>query len=330
MQTQSKAQEALSILQLNSLQSRIQVLEESRNQKLGLKKYDEAIENYFTNWDDCIRQGLVSIVFEAVGSKSTKIVPLQVALTFIDATMDIHDDIIDDSLKKKKAKTVYGKLGKTPSLLLGDLLLVKGFYLLHNVIEELPREKQALIMHTTNSFLSEVVKAHIAEANLKLKKWTMKPQEYFDILKQKAAEIEGRMKIAAILGGGTESEVYTLSEYGRSLGTLLAIRSEYTDLFDIGELSNRVKSECLPLHILFAIQKKPCQDEIFSLLSKSNLKKQDINDLLELVIQSKGFSDLNKQLKDMQETALQKLMKLKNNQGKESLRLIMTSILEDM
>jgi geranylgeranyl pyrophosphate synthase len=330
MQTQSKAQEALSILQLKSLQSRIQVLEESRRQKIGLKKYDEAIEKYLTNWDDCIRQGLVSIAFETVGGKSTKIVPLQVALTFIDATMDIHDDIIDDSLKKKKAKTFYGELGKTPSLLLGDLLLVKGFYLLHNVIEELPKEKQALIMHTTNSFLSEVVKAHIAEANLKSKKWTTKPQVYFDILKQKAAEIEGRMKIAAILGGGTESEVDALSEYGRSLGTLLAIRAEYTDLFDVVELSNRVKSECLPLHILFAIQKKTCREEIFSLLSKSNLRKQDISGLLELIGQSKGISDLNKQLKDMQEEAIHKLAKLKNNQEKESLRLIMISILEDM
>ena len=81
-----------------------------------------------------------------MGGQIENVLPLQVALAFIDVTMDIHDDIIDDSLSKKKKKTLYGKLGTGSVLLLGDDFLVKGFYNLYKAIENLPKERQLRIM----------------------------------------------------------------------------------------------------------------------------------------------------------------------------------------
>ena len=143
------------------------------------------------------------------------------------------------------------------------IFLVKGFYLLHQVIENLPKEKQSQIMDITNNFLAEVVKAHIAETDLQSRKWKVKPQTYLEILTQKAAEIEGRMKIAGIYGGASEKQIEALGKYGRNLGILLAVRAEYTDLFEPIEFSNRIKNECLPLHILYGLQKKGCKEKIF-------------------------------------------------------------------
>jgi heptaprenyl diphosphate synthase len=330
MSIQTEAQKALLLLNRESNKARTSVKEEFLSKKVGLKKYDDALKHYFSMWDDSIRQGLVSIAFQAVGSEPKAAVPLQIALTFIDATMDIHDDIIDESLKKKRAKTLYGRLGKTAALLLGDLMLVRGFNLLHSAIEDLSTEKQSAIMEITNNFLSEVVRAHVAEAELKPKKLRVNPYRYLDILQQKASEIEGRLMIAGICGGGTEKENAALGKFGRALGTLLAVRAEFTDLFDFVELSNRLKSECLPLQILFAIQKRTKREEIYSLLVKPNFEMKDMQNLLQILMQTNCLSKLNKELVEIQNQAISQLNHLRDSEAKNSLKLIVTSILEDM
>jgi octaprenyl-diphosphate synthase len=330
MSVQSDAEKTLTLFNQKSIKAHALVKQEIINQKIGLKKQDEVIEQYLSMWNDSIRQGIASIAFEVVGGKSEDVVPLQVALSFIDATMDIHDDVIDGSMKKKGTKTVYGRLGKASTLLIGDLFLVKGFFLLHKALENLPREKQSQIMDIANSFLTEVVKAHVAETDLQSKKWNVKPKEYLDILTQKAAEIEGRMKIAGIFGGANEKQIQALSKYGRNLGILLAVRSEYTDLFEPIELMNRVKNECLPLHILYGLQNKKYKETIFALLSKPNLTSKDSEELLQIIEKSGIFVTLNNQLKNLQKEALTSICALSNNKEKAHLKLIITSMLEDM
>ena len=109
MPVESDAEKVQSLFYQKSTQAHTVAKREILSQKIGLKKQDAAIAHYLSLWNDSIRQGIVSIAFEAVGGILENVVPLQVALSFIDATMDIHDDIIDDSKKKKGTKTMYGK-----------------------------------------------------------------------------------------------------------------------------------------------------------------------------------------------------------------------------
>jgi geranylgeranyl pyrophosphate synthase len=330
MPAKSDAEKAQALFYQKSIQAHTLAKQEILSQKVGLKKQDRAVAQYLSLWNDSIRQGIASIAFEAIGGKLENVVPLQVALSFIDVTMDIHDDIIDDSMKKKGTKTMYGKIGKASTLLIGDVFLVKGFHLLHRAIENLSKEQQSQIMDTVNSFLAEVVKAHITETDLQSKKWKVKPQVYLGILTQKAAEIEGRMKIAGIYGGANQKQIQALSKYGRILGILLAVRAEYTDLFEPIELSNRVKNECLPLHILYGLQKKAYKEKIFSLLSKSSPTQKDSEELLQILKETGTLASLKNQLKSLQKEAEDTLSQLPNNKEKEHLKLIITSMLEDM
>ena len=330
MSAESDAEKALALFYQKSINAHVLAKKEILSQRIGLKKQDEGIAQYLSIWNDSIRQGIALIAFEAVGGKPEKAMPLLVALSLIDATMDIHDDIIDDSTKKKGAKTMYGKLGKASTLLIGDIFLVKGFHLLHKAIENLSKEKQSQIMDITNNFLTEVVKAHIAETDLQPRKWKVNPQEYLEILTHKAAEIEGRMKIAGIYGGANEEQIEALGKYGRNLGVLLAVRAEYTDLFEPIELSNRIKNECLPLHIVFGLQKKGYKEKIFSLLSKSSITKRDSEDLLQILEETGTLASLKNQLESLQKEAAQTLSCLSNTKEIERLKLIITSMLEDM
>jgi geranylgeranyl diphosphate synthase type I len=273
---------------------------------------------------------MLAIACEAVGGNLEEVVPLQAALLFIDATMDIHDDIIDESVSKKNRKTVYGKLGKEATLLIGDALMVKGFSNLHSALEDLPKNRRLQIMNGVKDFLSEVVNAHISEASLKARKRKVKPETYLEVLTKKAADIEGRMKVGAICGGGSATEIKALSKYGRNFGVLLAVRSDFIDVFEPSELMHRIQHECLPLQVLYTLQSRKHRKRIQKILLKETLTKEDCNELVEIICETTEWLRLKQYLVNLEKEAQQVLNKLSNIQPKNELQLLAASMLEDM
>ncbi len=330
MTRSSLAQKALTILNQKSERAHTILRQIILEEKSGIEKTDKAIEYYISRWNDVSRPGMLAIACDAVAGNTADPVPLQVALSFIDVTMDLHDDIIDESVAKKNVRTIYGKLGKETALLLGDKFMTKGFYYLHKAVENLPKDLQMSIVEESQDFLTEVVSAHIFEAKLKARKWSVMPETYLEVLCGKAADIEGRMRIGAIYGGGSSKEIDALGKYGRNLGILLLVRAEYVDIFEPDELTNRTRNECLPLQILFALQKKGCVKKIRKLLSKESFDKNDSNELLDIIENTKTLKVLRSYLKDREKEALQALVNLSNEQTKQCLELIVTSTLEDL
>jgi geranylgeranyl pyrophosphate synthase len=330
MAQESKAEKALLLLNQKSEKALAVFQQLAIENIFGIGNIDKAIDQYLSRWKDSTRPGVLAMASEAVGGKLEDIVPLQVALSFIDVTMDIHDDIIDGSLSKKNIKTPYGKLGLEVTLLIGDEYITRSFYLLHQCISKLPNDRQELIMKIMNSFLAEVVNAHISEVQLKKVRWSAKPETYLRILTKKAAEIEGRMKIGAIYSGGSGEEIEAIGLYGRNLGILFAIRAEFTDLFEPDELSDRIKNGSLPLQLLYALQNKNYSTKIRAILSKDKISVNDSRELLQIIQETKTLPLLMKYLKKIEKEAIQALHKLKTEKQRYSLELVIASMLEDL
>ncbi|XHH10203.1 MAG: polyprenyl synthetase family protein [Candidatus Bathyarchaeia archaeon] len=298
--------------------------------KFTEEKINQTIEQYTSRWNDSTRPGTLALAFEAVGGKPDGAVPLQTALVLIDATMDIHDDIIDGSTAKKNVKTVFGRLGKEAALLLGDAFMVKGFSQLNKATEKMPKERKQLIVDAAQSFLHEVVDAHITEAQLKAKKWNVSPETYLQVLTRKAADIDGRMKIGAIYGGGSPKEVQVLSRLGRNLGVLLVIRAEYIDMFETDELSNRVKNECLPLPLLYAIQNKTAKGKIKKSLLKEKITQDDCNSVIEILDNTKEAQELKEYLTKIASEIKKLTESIKGIQARNDLNNLAASLLESL
>jgi len=330
MASESLTEKALKLLAEKSAKARAMAKQAILEEKTGIKKVDEAVEQYLSRWDDTTRPGMLALACEAIGGNPEDAVPLQAALLFIDATMDIHDDIIDESVAKKNRKTLYGKLGKEATLLLGDAFMVKGFNHLHKAIEHLPKDRSLQIIDEVNHFLSEVVEAHISEASLKEKKWRVKPETYLQVLTKKASDLEGRMKIGVIYGGGSAGNVQALGKFGRNIGVLLAVKSDFVDIFEPSELMHRIKYEVLPLQVLYALQSHKHGTRIREILQKARLSKVDCDELIETICATKEFISLNQLLDNLEKEAIQALNALSNSQIKKELQLLAASLTEDL
>ncbi len=236
---------------------------------------------------------LISLSCKAVGGKKQKTTSVGAALTLIAGAADIHDDIIDQSSVKYSEKTVYGKFGRDVALLAGDALLFLGLALLHRECESLSAEKRKVIVALISEALFEISEAEAKESHF-MKNHDVTPHEYYEIIRMKAVVSEIHCKIGAILGNANRVSVEALGNYGRTFGIASLVRDEFIDIYEYPELQNRMRNECLPLPLLYALQNVEVKKEVSKYIDKPNLTKREFSRIKKLVLGSEQVKFLKR------------------------------------
>lgn len=258
--------------------------EEILKEKIECKEVKEALKYFMTEyWQDLARPTLLSIACEAVGGSPDITTSIAVPMTLISGAIDIHDDIIDQSKRKRGKLTVYGKYGKDLALLVGDALLFKGLILLNKVANgDIQAGKMKTLVNIVKNMFFELGDAEALELEFR-RRFDITPEEYLHVVEKKAADVEAHTRIGAILGGGTEKEIEALGCYGRLLGIILILADDIEDLFDLDELKHRINNEYLPFPLFHALQNSKFKSQILQILSKKTLTKRDIQKISEIV-----------------------------------------------
>jgi geranylgeranyl pyrophosphate synthase len=290
------------------------------------KKLRQSLEYYAKNWDDTLHPGIIAIACEAVGGNVKESLSMQVPMLFLTAAIDIHDDVIDGSKIKNARQTVFGKFGKDLALLVGDGLLLKGMTLLYKNGRKLPTETMGVIILAIETAFTEAGDAHALEISFK-RKLDLNPKQYFQVIKKKASILEAHTRIGALVGKGTQNETKILSEYGRILGTLIALRDEFIDLFEPQELSDRMKNGCLPLPIIYAFRNLAAKEKIIKILSRPKISEKDTELIVDTVFKNKEVELLINTMKNMAERALQIVSDVHQSQ---TLKLLIKASIEDI
>lgn len=262
------------------------VLEE----EIECKEAREALRYFITEyWHDVARPALLSLACEAVGGDPNITTPIAIPMTLISGAIDIHDDIIDQSKIKGSRPTVLGKFGKDIALLVGDALLFKGFTLLYEAVEkEIPGEKVAVVVDIIKNTFFELGDAEALELQFR-GRMDVTPEQYLRVVRKKAADVQAHTRISAILGGGSKEEIEALSKYGRLLGMLIILRDDLIDMIDIREARHRIKKECLPLPLLYALQDSKARLEIGPILQRKKLTKSIVGKIVKKTYEAQGF-----------------------------------------
>lgn len=259
-------------------------------EKIECKEVQEALEYFMTKcWQDLARPTLLSLGCEAVGGNPEATTSIAVALSLISGGIDIHDDVIDQSKTKRSVATVFGKFGKDIALLVGDALMFKGLTFLHKALKDnVSAEKATLIIDVVNGMFFELGDAEALELQLR-GRVDITPEEYLQIVRKKAADVEAHTRISAIIGGGSRKEVEALANYGRLLGMILILRDDLLDVDDLKEFSHRINKECLPLPVIYALQSAQDKAKIVPVLQKKRKTREDAKAVRQITINTKGL-----------------------------------------
>jgi geranylgeranyl diphosphate synthase type II len=248
-------------------------------------------------WYDVVHPALLSLTNEAVGGTANATTHVGAAMVLLAGAADVHDDIIDQSTIKDSKLTVFGKFGKDIAILTGDILLFEGLTILDKACEAFPEDQRKAILELTKRAFFEISSAEAKETKLRAR-IDASPIEYLNLIRAKASVAEAHARIGAIIGGATLEEIERLGHYGRTIGVLMSVRDEFVDMFEPEELINRIKNECLPLPILFALKDPRKEKRIMSLL-KPSLSKGETNQIVELVMEAKQVLRLKKEMMAM-------------------------------
>ncbi|MCW4019185.1 MAG: polyprenyl synthetase family protein [Candidatus Bathyarchaeota archaeon] len=238
---------------------------------------------------------LISISCEAVGGQPQKAEPFGEAIILISGAADIHDDIIDRSPSKGPKHTVYGKFGVASAILAGDALLIQGLNRLSQACETVSQEKGEIVKNLVTQAIFEISNAEICESQLKKQQYDIQIDDCDKIINLKAVVPELCMKIGAIIGDGNKKHVDQLGHFGRTYGIVSIIAEEFADLFDLTEMQNRLKNECPPLPLIYALQDQELRKTMLP-LETDFASEEDHEKLINNVLGSDGVTMLTQKV----------------------------------
>ena len=265
---------------------------------------------------------LISISCEAVGGEAEKTTLFGAAIVMITGAADLHDDLLDKSFSKGPKQTVLGKFGESVTVLAGDTLLVQGLTQLQTASEVISKKQANAIGGLVANAVFEICNGETLEAQLK-GRLDLTPNEFNEVIKLKAVVPELTMKMGAILGNGNSQSVERLGQFGRTYGVVSIVVEEFSDLLNFEELKNRLKNECPPLPLIYALQNSQIKDAITPLLYADSLSEGSHKKIIETVLCSKESRDLQKTLKFSTTNELSKLQGLINGKTQKELELLL-------
>lgn len=300
------------------------------NEKLDYAPLRQALEYFICEvWRNYQHPALLSLACKAVGGDPNSTTLIGASLVLLTGAADIHDDIVDQSKMKNGKPTVFGKFGKNLALMIGDALIIKGYILLNEACENFPKEKRRVIINLVKEAFFEMGNAVAEEISFK-GKFDVKPEKYFITMRKKAAIAEMTARVGGILGDGSKDEIEALGEYGRVLGILGNVRHEFVDLFEREELENRLKNECLPLPILYALQNKVVKKRIVPILKKKKLSHKDMLEIVQAVMMTEQIQELKVLMNHLMKRAIDVLKIIRDPKSYEVLCDIIHATVEGL
>jgi octaprenyl-diphosphate synthase len=160
-------------------------------------------------------------------------IALAACVEFIHTATLMHDDVVDQSLKRRGLDTANALWGNKSSVLVGDFLFSRAFELM---VEDGSLE----VLKTLSYAASRIAEGEVLQLE-SIQNIETSQETYFEIIHAKTAELfKAAIKIGAIIANGSDQVKEALSLYGINLGIIFQLTDDLLD-YD-NEAYNRGKS----------------------------------------------------------------------------------------
>ena len=254
-----------------------------------------------------------------LASKSSDIKPKnRIALASIiellhTATL-VHDDVVDESERRRGTESVNQVWTNSYSVLMGDFIYSKAFILMvklgiSSILDELAK--------ATN----DIARGEIIQLELFEKKQLLKLDDLLKVSYLKTGRLfEASAKTGAMLACKSKEEIKIFGLIGKALGTAFQIKDDILDYeaygTNIGKPAFKdFREGKITFPLYFALQNANKKNKRFLLnnLGQSKLLKKDQNIIYQLIQEDKTQKEINALLDKYLKESLKHLDKLKNH-----------------
>jgi octaprenyl-diphosphate synthase len=238
----------------------------------------------------------------------------------------VHDDVVDDSNKRRGFFSINALWKNKIAVLVGDYLLSKGLLLsIENEDFDLLKIISVAVREMSQGELLQIEKARNLDITEEI---------YYDIIRQKTATL-----LASCCALGAQSvnaspeEVEKMHRFGEVLGMAFQIKD---DLFDYGDqkigkptgIDIKEQKMTLPLIHTLNVVSKAEKKALVNIVKNDNKNKAKVKELIAIVKEKGGLDFAIKKMENYRKEALSLLLEFPKNEYRDALELMLNYVIE--
>ena len=220
-----------------------------------------------------LRPALHLLVAGWLGKINKKNYQLAAILEFIHTATLLHDDVVDESSRRRHIKTANSVYGNAASVLVGDFLYSRSFQMMVDVNN---MQVMKILANTTNQISEGEILQLININNLKINE-----NDYINIVEYKTAKLfEASCSLAAITNNAKLREIKKFTQLGNAFGLIFQIIDDILDYTGqekkIGKkIGDDLSQGKVTLPVIFALKNGGSTQKraLKNILKEKNLKK---------------------------------------------------------
>ena len=294
--------------ELNRVQATIE--KELSNEKI----IQEIYEYIFNVKGKKTRALLCLLASKSSGIKPKNRIALASIIELLHTATLVHDDVVDDSERRRGTESVNQVWTNSYSVLMGDFIYSKAFILMvkigiSSILDELAK--------ATN----DIARGEIIQLELFGNKQPISLDDLLKVSYLKTGRLfEASAKTGAMLACKPNEEIKIFGQLGKALGTAFQIQDDILDYeafkLDIGKPALKdFREGKITFPLYFALQNANKKNRRFLLdrLGQSKLLKKDQNTVYQLIQDDKTQKEINALLDKYIKETLKHLNKLKHH-----------------
>ncbi|MGQ9631569.1 MAG: polyprenyl synthetase family protein [bacterium] len=275
-----------------------------------------------------IRPILVGLACEAVSGDFRRALPAALAVEMLHNFTLVHDDIMDNSPKRRGEPTVYKKWDLNTALLAGDALFARAYIVLLETDvapDVLVRAAETFARGALDVCEGQALDGEFSKREVSI-------DEYLRMVRLKTSSlISMALRIGGIIGRGREEEVDSLGDFGANLGVAFQVNDDLLDIVggaEFGKIGcNDVREGKRTLPIIYTLSQPLWGDRLRKYLGRKRLRGEDLEELIEIFDASGALDFARERAALFTAEAHRCLDRLPQNGAVKRLRLIADSML---
>ncbi len=148
---------------------------------------------------------------------------LAAVVEFIHTATLLHDDVVDESSKRRGQNTANAIFGNAASVLVGDFVYSRAFQMMVAV-------QNMRVMEVLSNATNVIAEGEVLQL-LNIHNAAISDEAYLQVIHYKTAKLfEAATRLGAIISGASASDEQALSRYGMHIGTAFQLIDDVLDL----------------------------------------------------------------------------------------------------
>ncbi|MGH2542990.1 MAG: polyprenyl synthetase family protein [Ardenticatenaceae bacterium] len=256
---------------------------------IQMELLDEALSHVVASGGKLIRPALAISASCIYREADDKVISLAASVEMLHTATLVHDDMIDDSARRRGNPTLHTLLDPASAVLLGDYLFAQA--------ATWAAETGCIgVVHIFSETLMTIVQGELRQMWAKFDLERAREDYQARIFGKTAALFAAACEASGVLGGAPDPEVQALREYGRLIGLAFQIVDDVLDYTgDAGRLGKPVGGDLrngnITLPVILYLRHYDRDNLAARYFDDRRLTSQELDDLLRRVSTSPALQD---------------------------------------